>query len=100
MSTTEQVKCTQHSKSLILWLVLVAALSTGFGYSLGVRESVAAVLKLSDEHTKERISMAEQHAEERLSMRRHYSKLVGEWKKKYEAQEEAYKKLANKAVSQ
>ncbi len=90
MSTTpEQAKCTTHSKTLILWLVLVAALSTGFGYSLGVRESVSAVLKLSD-----------QHAEERLAMRRHYARLIGEWKKKYEAQEEAYKKLANKAVSQ
>lgn len=90
MSTNpEQAKCTAHSKTLILWLVLVAALSTGFGYSLGVRESVSAVLKLSD-----------QHAEERLTMRRHYSRLVGDWKKKYEAQEEAYKKLATKAVSQ
>lgn len=87
MSEVISKQCNKHSATA--YLVLAVILSVGFGYSIGVRESVGAVVALNS-----------QQADERVSIRRHYAAQVNAERKRYETLESEYKALAQSKVAQ
>lgn len=87
MSEAISKRC--NNRSAIAYLALAVILSAGFGYSIGVRESVSAVVALNA-----------QQAEERVSIRRHYAAQINADRKRYEALEADYKALAQSRAVQ
>jgi hypothetical protein len=66
----EQVSKLYHKHAVPVLVVLIAILSIGFGYSLGVREGLSSL-----------VALGEQQAAERKSTRAHYAHQIGELRK-------------------
>lgn len=69
----EQVRNLYNRYYAPMLVVLIAVLSIGFGYSIGVRESLSSLVALSDQQAKERKSINARHARQIGSLHKQLS---------------------------
>lgn len=76
----EQVRKFCNNNLMAFYLMLAVVLAAGFGYSIGVRESVSAVVELSKDHAKERVSVRRHYSLQLSAMRKENIALQDELK--------------------